>query len=235
MVSQVRQLNFSRTVWTTFHRRGTTSSVSVIVSPSLTSLPLQQGQAIGPGMTTRSRGRWAGGSGSRTGLARMIGRGAGPGGSIGSTPASAASASSSSSCSSSWSSSLRLRSEVGPNRSRCSLAISSLRWAIIASAPVARASADCLAVRSATSARAQGIDVVGQEVGVRAHACDSTTSEPACVPARCPQPAASGRQVRCGCRQSIPSSSIESIAGVSATTPFCACGQMKRPRSSRLA
>ena len=50
-------------------------------------------------------------------------------------------ASSSSSCSSSWSSSLWPRSEEAPNRSCRSLAIISLRWAIIASAPVARASA----------------------------------------------------------------------------------------------
>ena len=35
MVSQDRQVNFSRTVCTTFHWRGMTSSVSVIVSPSL--------------------------------------------------------------------------------------------------------------------------------------------------------------------------------------------------------
>ena len=33
MVSQSRQLNFSRTVWITFHRRGITSSVSVTSSP----------------------------------------------------------------------------------------------------------------------------------------------------------------------------------------------------------
>ena len=44
-----------------------------------------------------------------------------------------------------------------------------------------------------------------------------------------------GAAVRAGRRQSIPSSSIESCAGVSETTPPVACGQMKRPRSSRLA
>src|SRR5688500_14779625 len=32
--SQSRQVNFSRTVWITFHWRGTTSSVSVTSSPS---------------------------------------------------------------------------------------------------------------------------------------------------------------------------------------------------------
>ena len=58
--SHDRQVNFSRTVWITFHCRGTTSSVSVIVSPSLASLPPQHGQAVGPGITTRSRGRCAG-------------------------------------------------------------------------------------------------------------------------------------------------------------------------------
>ena len=41
--SHDRQVNFSRTVWITFHCRGTTSSVSVMSSPSLTSLPPQHG------------------------------------------------------------------------------------------------------------------------------------------------------------------------------------------------
>src|SRR3954447_8858906 len=57
MVSHARQVNFSRTVWITFHCRGITSSVSVIVSPSLASLPRQHGHSVGPGMTTRSRGK----------------------------------------------------------------------------------------------------------------------------------------------------------------------------------
>src|SRR5512134_3148296 len=39
--SHDRQVNFSRTVWITFHCRGITSSVSVTSSPSLTSLPPQ--------------------------------------------------------------------------------------------------------------------------------------------------------------------------------------------------
>jgi hypothetical protein len=70
--SHDRQLNFSRTVWITFHRRGITSRVSVIVSPSLLSLPPQHGQAVGPGITTRSRGRCAG-NGARTGFFRVNG------------------------------------------------------------------------------------------------------------------------------------------------------------------
>ncbi len=57
IASQDRQLHFSRTVWITFHCRGTTSRVSVMLSPSLVRLPPQHGQAAGPGTTTRSRGR----------------------------------------------------------------------------------------------------------------------------------------------------------------------------------
>src|SRR5204863_3741278 len=58
ILSHCRQVNFSRTLWTTFHCRGTTSSVSVMSSPSMASLLPQHGQAMGPGITTRSRGRY---------------------------------------------------------------------------------------------------------------------------------------------------------------------------------
>jgi hypothetical protein len=51
----------------------------------------------------------------------------------------------------------------------------------------------------------------------------------------CGYTAVSGRAVQAGMRQSIPSSSIESIAGVSETTPSLACGHTNLPRSSRLA
>src|SRR5437660_3784465 len=70
ILSHYRQVNFSRTVWTTFHCRGTTSSVSVMSSPSLTSLPPQHGQAMRPGIATRSRGRYAA-NGERTGRLRV--------------------------------------------------------------------------------------------------------------------------------------------------------------------
>jgi hypothetical protein len=61
MLSQSRHVIFSRTFWMTFHWRGITSSVSVIVSPSLRSrVPPQQAQVVGAGMTTRSRGRCSG-------------------------------------------------------------------------------------------------------------------------------------------------------------------------------
>jgi hypothetical protein len=65
IVSQARQENRSRTVWITFHWRGITSSVSVIVSPSLHNLSEpQHGQLAGAGTTTRSRGRWSGKGGA---------------------------------------------------------------------------------------------------------------------------------------------------------------------------
>jgi hypothetical protein len=55
--SQVLQVNFSRTVWITFHWRGMTSSVSVMSSPIFTmrSEP-QHKQLVGALITTRSRG-----------------------------------------------------------------------------------------------------------------------------------------------------------------------------------
>ena len=58
IVSQLRHENFSRTVWITFHCRGTTSSVSVTSSPSLDSFAdPQQGKLSGAAITTPSRGR----------------------------------------------------------------------------------------------------------------------------------------------------------------------------------
>jgi hypothetical protein len=71
--SHDRQVNFSRTIRITFHCRGTTSRVSVMVSPSLANLPPRHGHAVGLGTTTRSRGRCAG-KGARTGFLRVKGR-----------------------------------------------------------------------------------------------------------------------------------------------------------------
>jgi hypothetical protein len=114
--SQSRQVNFSRTVWTTFHWRGIASSVSVISSPSLASRSEpQQPQTSGAGMTTRSRGRCAG-KGLRDGrlrvkslsvVVRAAARSA-------ASSSSLALASSSSSRSSNWSSRRALRSERWP-------------------------------------------------------------------------------------------------------------------------
>src|SRR2546421_12296588 len=56
--SQSRQVNFSRTVSTTFHWRGTDSSVRVTSSPSLRKrLPPQHSHAVGGALTTPWRGR----------------------------------------------------------------------------------------------------------------------------------------------------------------------------------
>jgi hypothetical protein len=155
MVSQVRQENRSRTVWMTFHLIGSISKVSVMSSPSLDSLPPQQGQAVGAGRTTRSRGRWAG-RGARTGWPRAGWSGRLPRSVLAASSAlvasSLAAATSSPSSSSSWSISLRPRSEEAPYLSRLSRAISSLRCATIASAPEARASASRRASCSAASA-----------------------------------------------------------------------------------
>ena len=164
IVSQERQENFSRTVCTTFQRRGMTSRVSVMVSPSLANLPPQHGQVLGPGSTTRSRGRWSG-SGPRTGLRRVKGR-TGVLGSVLPVSASLAALSASSSSSSNWSSSLRPRSEEAPNRSCRSLAIISFRCAIIASAPEARASASRRASCSAARAVRRALMSSGREACV---------------------------------------------------------------------
>ena len=85
---------------------------------------------------------------------------------------------------------------------------------------------------------AQRVGVVGQGGEIDDHdgmIGDATALMPNESPASRRYPAISGRQVRAGMRQSMPSSSIESCAGVSDTTPSLACGQTKWPRSSRLA
>jgi hypothetical protein len=61
-----------------------------------------------------------------------------------------------------------------------------------------------------------------------------TPQEPPESFCRAAQQAASGRQVRTGIRQSIPSNSIEIWAEVSETEPSLACGQTNRPFSNRL-
>ena len=114
--SQARHEKRSRTVWITVHRRGTTSSVSVTSSPILDRrVPPQHGQAVGPGTTTRTRGRWAG-KGWREGLRRSVGIGiAALAAALSAARASAAAeASSSSSCSSYWSMRRCVRSERWP-------------------------------------------------------------------------------------------------------------------------
>ena len=70
IASHWRQENRSRTVWITFHWRGTTSSVSVTSSPSFESfVDPQHGQFVGAAITTRSRGKCSG-KGFRAGRLR---------------------------------------------------------------------------------------------------------------------------------------------------------------------
>ena len=131
-----------------------TSSVSVTSSPIFDSFSEpQQAQDVGPGTTTRSRGRCAG-NGLRAGLRRVnpltcvVPAAA----CSAASSSSVALASSSSSCSSNWSSSRCLRSERQPYISRLSFSIVSFRKAISASAPDTFASA--FAARASAAARA---------------------------------------------------------------------------------
>jgi hypothetical protein len=59
-------------------------------------------------------------------------------------------------------------------------------------------------------------------------------SEAAAACAGKAQPASSGRQVRCGIRQSIPSSSIDNCARLSTTIPSSARGQTNRSYGQKL-
>jgi len=188
------------------------SSVSVIVSPRLLSLPPQQGQVVGDGSTTRSRGR-CDGSGARTGLARVNARTAVAAGCAwaAATASSVMAVSISSSCISNWSSSLRPRSAEASKRSRLCRAIISFRCVTIASAPAARASHSRRAARSASNA-AFSASMSSGSVSVASLTPESNHTPPlSCTPKCRPasshpsHPASSGRQVRCGCRQSIPS------------------------------
>lgn len=71
IVSQSRQMNFSRTVSMTLKLRGISSSVRVTSSPSLDSRDEpQHGQLAGASITTRSRGMLSG-QGLRTGRLRL--------------------------------------------------------------------------------------------------------------------------------------------------------------------
>jgi hypothetical protein len=130
IASQFLQVNFSRTCSTTFHRRGTHSSVSVTSSPSFLTTPPHLGQAQGAGWTMRSRGRCSG-NGRRAGLRADLGRGALTGAAISAAVSSWATVSSSSaSWSSSWAMIFAPRSEDWPYCSRRALASSSFRRSI---------------------------------------------------------------------------------------------------------
>ena len=115
IASHRRQENRSRTVWITFHWRGTTSSVSVTSSPSFDSfVEPQHGQLCGAAITIRSRGRCSG-NGFRAGRLRSKDLTTVEGAErSAASSSSVASASASSNCISSWSRSRSLRSERTP-------------------------------------------------------------------------------------------------------------------------
>jgi hypothetical protein len=250
IASQWRQEHLGLTWRTTRNRPGTQSKISVTSSPSGRKLPPQAGQASGMECCTILRGRCSG-SGRRAGL-RLPGaaRSASASSAAGGAVAVAVSASNSSSASSSWSASAASRSERRPNcirrrRASCSRSLSrSRRWAAnsasrIASAASLSASAAACAATMARKAFASSGRAARSRVtaGMMADAAASRPMTPARAssPLRLLQPAISVLQVRTGVRQSIPSRSMESIAGVSETTPSWAAGQTKRPRSRRLA
>ncbi len=87
------------------------------------------------------------------------------------------------------------------------------------------------------------VDVVGQQGRIESHANSLSLAEGAphnLGPAYgrlggLPQPAILGRSVRSGARQSMPSSSMASWAGVNAAAVPAVAGQTKRPFSRRLA
>ena len=188
-----------------------TSSVSVMSSPNLASLPEpQQGQLSGATTTTRSRGRCSG-NGFLEGRLRSNAWTVDVRAAFAeASSSSVALASSSSSCSSIWSNSRALRSERLPWISRFSFSISSWRRAISALACVrsacsrtARASASIRAARSARySAR-----IVSRSSGSWSAA--SIMHEGNHIRRRSASgffyPAAVGCHVFCGMRQSIPS------------------------------
>ena len=69
--SHARQVNFSRTVWITFHCRGITSSVSVIVLAELGQLAAAARAGGRRRRSPRARAADAPASGARTGLLRV--------------------------------------------------------------------------------------------------------------------------------------------------------------------
>ncbi len=218
MASQDRQENFSRTCWRTNQLAGTRSSDSVMSSPSLCRRPAQHGHA-------EQLGRCAG-SGRRAGLRRVKASTGVAGAAISSAARIAAMVSSmSSSASSNWPI-LAPASEDCPNASRRAFASwkrnrSSSRASTMRSnrALATAASAVSLAVRSTSlaarsariiacaAARSLGSDSVGVLTQRENHGSDALGSDQR----RCTQlvrryPAACGRQVCRGERQSIPSS-----------------------------
>ena len=218
--SQLRQENFSRTCWITFHWRGTQLQRLGHVLAQL----VQRAAAARAGARRRvddalARQVLGQRPARRLAAARTTAR---------PRPAARRSlppprprpalSSSSNSCSSSWSSSAP-RSDDWPNRSCRSLAIVCSQLLDLEPAPglglgrrSARFGQPCRALRS--DHRLQRVDVVGERFSggdasqrhCRVSRAADATMLDACRVAVSHQPATCGRQVRCGSRQSIPSS-----------------------------
>ena len=98
---------------------------------------------------------------------------------------------------------------------------------------------DCLRLYLSQKPRGEGAQLLGvvrQGHGLIQHAdslfCWIPRGNPL-IAGLVDYPAARGRQVRSGARQSIPSSSIDNCAGVRATFPSLPEGQTNRPFSRR--
>ncbi len=161
-----------------------------------------------------------------------------------------ADASSSSSCSSSWSSSLRAAfAAAAPNRSRLSFAISSFRCAISASAPDARASLSRSRASASSSRLLQrSIRRAGADASAPGFVRQSPIADrPWSKHATIRQPSVASLLRPESIRRTRPPGVLRDSASrsrradrraaprVIATTPSAGDGQMKRPRSSRLA
>lgn len=239
--SHCRQVNFSRTVWITFHCRGMTSSVSLTSSPIFTiRAEPQQEQTVGASITTRSRSRCSG-----NGL-RARRRRSNPAtvvvfaNLIAAIASSMAAATSSSSCSSIWSIQRARRSELQPYCSRWSLAISSRRCEIIASEvepPPGPAPVRSRRPRHGPP-RPRARRAIWQS-----RTRHPTWPRPTTRPLKAMKirlmrpdyPAFTGRCVQRGLRQSIPSRRYPSWAAEMCTaSPLPLAGQMNFPASRRL-
>lgn len=179
--------------------------------------PPQSGQTHGASCTTSVRGRWSG-SGCRYGLAVSRVR------VTTGIAAVAASASRSSSPSSSWSAWCVSFSDERPKAMRRSRATCIRNCS--SSAPAAMSMAFRRAISSGSEAASGDTPAYTRTpVPIHAKAAGNRTFYQAKV----------GCEDRIGCRQSTPSSSIDSCAGVSTATPSAVAGQVNRPRSRRLA
>src|SRR5688572_28761207 len=237
-----------RTIRMTLKCAGTYSSISATSSPNPLSVPPQSGQIVSFGSCVWvSRGKCAG-RGFRFDDRRSLCGSAASDWVSRSACAVSKSSSRNSNCSICWPS----FSELRPNCIRLSFAISSFRFSISllwesssACFSISRvcfsSSSVCFSSTNNRSAFASRLVRSGNTAVVTrqtlTHSQDSSGLEFAHIRRVFDFSYTStiGALVRIGRRQSMPSSNIDNCARVSETVPLSAFGQMKRPRSSRLA